>query len=142
MTNLNGHSVQRCRSEIGARLIIADNSVDPNDVTRRLSIEPTKKWRAGEPTLPGRLIRHKENGWALDSGLSESEPLDVHVDALLHRLNPSWKELEELAKAHPIELSCVVRSFGGDRPPLGFDRHAVEMLARIRANIDIDLYIL
>ena len=129
-------------SETDASLIIADLQLDPKQITRELGFPPSETWMRGEPTVPGGLIKHKQNGWAANSRLAKSATVEQHAEDILAALAPVWSKFIELSKSHYVELSCVVYSNGGDRPELGFKNKVVKQLAEIGAHIDIDFYVL
>ena len=129
-------------SETGASILIADTRLDPVQITRDLGISPSETWMSGESTVPGGLIKHKQNGWAVDSRLPKSATVEQHAEDILTTLAPVWKKFIQLSKNYYVELSCVVYSNGGDRPELGFNNKVVKQLAEMDAHIDIDFYVL
>lgn len=132
---------ERMHSETSARILIADFDFDPSRITRDLGIKPSKTWQRGQSTVPGALIKHRENGWAFDSKLPKSATIERHAENILAALAPAWEKITSLSKIYYVELSCAVYSFGGDRPELGFEKQIIKQLAEIGARIDIDLYI-
>jgi len=38
-------------------------------------------------------------------------------------------------------MECIVKSYGGDRPQIFFDKEVIRKLAELNAEIDVDLYV-
>jgi len=130
------------RSEISASFLLSGDQLDPNEVTAATGIEPTASHRAGDViTYPRRTLRAAAGRWWVESSLPLSASLDAHVKELLNHLEPAWPALIALGEVYKAELSCLVRSYGGDRPPIGFDSQMVRRCAELSADIDVDLYI-
>jgi hypothetical protein len=131
------------RSELSVTFTLRGVDLDPDEVTRQLGLQPTESWRAGEPS---RLVRparfYSDNAWRLHSGLPATTDLEEQVKSLLTRLEPVWKAAVALGKGHYAEFSCVVYSYGGDRPAISFDNDVVRQIAELNAALDVDLYVL
>ncbi len=128
-------------SEIYASFKIIGPHLDPEQVTRSIGISPSKTWRIGDLVVEQALLRHKNNGWLLKSNLPLSATLKEHVRFILAQLQVSWQALKELCTQHDAEISCVVMSYGGDRPAMFFDKDIISRAADLNAAIDIDLYV-
>lgn len=73
--------------------------VDPSLVTSRLGIAPTRAHTRGE-ALPSHPSRTYPTGvWSLDSGLSETEPLEVQLSSLLNRLEQVANTVRDLTSS-------------------------------------------
>lgn len=83
----------------------------------------------------------KTNWWELNSGLNTSAEFDKHINALLAKIRPHKQRFIEISKSFNPGLSCVVYSYDGARPSMGFSKDAIKELAEINAEIDIDLYV-
>ena len=74
--------------------------------------------------------------------LHTSADFERHINALLARIRPYKQQFIENGKVlHPV-LSCVVYSYDGARPSMGFSLDAIQELAELNAEVDIDLYVL
>jgi uncharacterized protein DUF4279 len=133
---------ERMYSEVYAEFNLFGLDMDPDQVTALVGISPSKTWRLGDPIGPPPLIlRYKNNGWRLKSELPLSLDLEEHVKSVIDQLQPSWAAFVELGTRYSAEISCVVKSYGGDRPPISFNEAVVKRAAELNAAIDIDLYI-
>jgi len=127
------------KSEIEVKFSYSDFAMSIEDLSAELMTKPTHSWRKGDL---GKLSNKpmKNNYWALSSGLDKSEKIDKHVETLLGKIRPNKRHFVRVGnRFHPV-LSCVVYSYGGDRPCLGFSRTVIKELAELGADIDIDLY--
>jgi len=129
------------KTEIKINLVFFDFSMSPDDLSQKLGINATSTWRKGDQgiTVP---IRKKTNGWELSSGLDKSTDFEKHIDALLAKIRPHKQQFIEMGKVLSPVLSFVVYSYDGARPSMGFSKEAIQELAELNAEIDIDLYVL
>lgn len=70
--------------------------VDPDEVTSRLGLSPMEAHKAGEPDPKHPTRTHSTGFWAIDSGVSTVDPIDVHISRLLDQLEPRAEALAEL----------------------------------------------
>ncbi len=137
------------RSEISVYLAFAGFDFDPEEITRLTGITPTRTRRAGDPVSWAsslseenrQRIRVKANRWIVNSGLDSNVDLPTQVKALLRRLEPAWERLIELGQQYEPVMECIVRSYGGDRPEIFFDKEVIRKLIQLNAEIDVDLYV-
>ena len=131
------------RSELSVQFTLRGVDLNPDDVTRLLGLQPTEAWRVGDRITAIRVPRFfSDSAWRLHSGLPDTTDLEEQVKSLLDRLEPVWDVAVELGKKHYAEFSCVVYSYGGDRPAISFDNEVIKRLAELNATLDVDLYIL
>lgn len=123
-----------------AAFTLCGRDLDPDRVTEITGIQPSKTWRTGELINSRATVRYEENGWTLSSSVPGD--LDQEITEVLDHLRPAWSEFVALGSRYYAEISCVVYSYGGDRPPIHFDRGVVGSAAELNAAIDVDLYIL
>ena len=62
--------------------------------------------------------------------------------AILERLESGWRSIVELCLRYDAAITCVVKSYGGDRPLISFDKDTIKKIAELNADLDVDLYIL
>ncbi len=113
---------------------------EPDEVTRRLGLEPTRTWRKGDKMSLLTLPREKDTGWEI--AVPEVACIDVNVPLrqLLSILTPVAKKIAGVRTDLDLEaeVSCVLFVRGGS-PILHFDVTAVQLIASLGAEIDIDI---
>ena len=130
-------------SELSVQFTLRGVDLDPVEITNSLGLEPTKTWRAGERVSAIVVPRfYTDSAWRLHSGLPDTINLEEQIKSLLDRLEPVWPIAVELGNRHYAEFSCVVYSYGGDRPAISFDNEVIRRVAELNAAIDVDRYIL
>ncbi|MDJ0600378.1 MAG: DUF4279 domain-containing protein [Crocosphaera sp.] len=127
--------------EILASLTITEFNCDPQNITNKLKIIPTKTWKIGDRINPKTTLTRKHNGWVLDSKLSKDNDLESHFKSLFYQLQPVWESLQEIAYHYDIEISCVIYT-DGEIPTIHLDKEIINKSHQINAEIDIDLYVL
>lgn len=130
------------RSEIYAAFTLTGSTLDPVEITAKVGIPPTKTWRTGDLTSPKSksIMRHEQNGWSLRSRLEKSAELEDHVKSVLEQLQPGWHSLVDVCSHYDAEIECVI--YTSERPAIHFDRPMLEQIAKLNAEIDVDLYVL
>lgn len=129
------------QTEVIARFSITDLDCDPEKMTERLRVQPTKIWRVGdERSKPGSGLIFENSGWRIESDLPRTKPVRDHVANLLQRMAPGWSALKQISAGYYIELALAITMRGGDRPELHFDAADIGKLAEVNAHIDVDLY--
>jgi hypothetical protein len=122
----------------GARIKIFGRDLDPDEVTSRLGLTPTRVLRAGHPR-PRTSIVEKEGLWELKSDLPEDRDLAEHVASVLGKVVPLTHLVREMSGQYTVLLACIVHA--PSEPPLALSRDAVGQLAALGAEVDFDLYI-
>lgn len=119
---------------------IVGEAVDPDAITARLGLAPTRAHHKGEPISP-RVRRPRPFGvWLLDSPLGRDRPLEEHLDVLLGLLEPRAEALRSLAAE-----GCPADLFSGhfmQRYNTGIEL-SPGVLGRVAAlglALDIDIY--
>lgn len=119
MTNKKWHS---------ASLRIVSLTMSPAEITKTLGIEPTRAYAIGTPVK-----------WILESGLDESEPLNLHINKLLLLIESKVERFKELISVCDIEIFCGFSSENGQG---GFvlDAELLKRLNIIPLDLVLDLY--
>lgn len=129
-------------SEIYAYFMLTGMEFDPDEVTTKVSINPTETWRKGDLINTRGTRRHKENGWSVYSKIEKSADLEEHINSVLEQLQAGWIPLLELCKCYAAEIACVIYYRRGSVPAIHFDPDIVAQAAKLNAEIDVDFYVL
>jgi hypothetical protein len=114
---------------------------DPDEVTRRLDLQPTSVKRPGGPKT------RKHSSWQLSSGRVQSDIIDVYEMSadLVRRLAPYASRIADAKRELGLEavLEVVLRISTDESkstPAIGFDRDVISFLESVGATIDVDTY--
>ena len=119
------------------RLKVLSPDRTPDQITAAVGLECDSCWRIGDERAHT-IIKEKDNGWVLGSGLPGTATLEEHVEALLSVIDARADSLKSMTPTSEVVISCVIHA---DTPPaLYFDGSVINRLARLGANLDIDLY--
>ena len=113
-------------------------SFDPDVITERVGMKPTKSSREGE-LLPRSELKRKTSRWDLHSRLERTSGLEEHIRDVLDQLDSNGAAFERLSN----ELGGVLELVGyfhSYYPGLVFDREIVQRLARYSLSVDFDFY--
>lgn len=128
-------------SEVYAEFSLRGTDLNPEEVTSKLGIQPTKTWLKDELISPKARIRYQQNGWKLRSHLETSDDLGEHFHTVLEQFKQSWLPLVELCSIYEAEF-CGVIYTSGERPAIHFDKDILKAVLQLNAEIDVDLYVL
>jgi hypothetical protein len=119
---------------------LGGDQFEPDDVTARLRLEPSRVSRRAEP-------RPEDCAWILSAGKFSSESVDVYdlSSQLTQRLEPHASEISELIQECSLyAVLQVVLHLSLDpelpMPAIGFDQQTIAFLAKIGASVDVDTY--
>jgi len=110
-----------------ASLRIVSKTITPAGITKTLGIEPTCVYAIGIPVhksnpsskiaqrCEARSNLRQESSWILESGLDESEPLNLHISKLLLLIESKVERFKELLSVCDIEIFCGFSSAPASR---------------------------
>ncbi len=127
--------------EIKLSLIITGFEESPGEITQTVGIVPTQTWLKGELIDNRAIVKHKENGWRLSSGIKEGT-FEDHLGSLFSILKPSLDKVITVCKKYHGELFCALYMSEGSEdslPAIHFDKSTISLLSQL--GIEVDLYI-
>lgn len=135
--------------EIELDLTLHGFDIDPDQISKILSLSPTQVWLKGE-SIQKTALKRKSNGWVLSSGLEKSAELYDHINALFSKIKPVLLNFNDLPLSTEKELSCVIYIYQEKgnaaeehrTPAIHLEREQVEILNQVGAEFDLDLYVL
>ena len=116
------------------------DSFDPEDITRRIGVQPTESWRKGD-LHPKTRHERKFSRWSLRSRLNDEAYLEEHVRDVLAQLEQNVSAFQQLAQEFGGHINLVAyyhEQFTG----LTLDSALIEALAKYRLGVDCDFYYL
>lgn len=129
-------------TQVRISFIITGVGVNPVDITSYIGVKPTETWHAGDRIQESEL-KCKYDGWCLSSDREDSLYLDEQVQSILNKIQPHTTKIKQLCNKLnlKIEVACAVYIENNEIPSIHFDEEIVKIIADLRAEIDIDLYI-
>ncbi len=113
-------------------------SFDPDEITRRVGVAPTKTAREGD-TIVGTTKKRPCSLWALYSRLAASAPLELAVKDVLDQLDTNGAAFEEVSRELDGTME-LVGYFREHEPGFCLEREIVERMARYALTLDCDFY--
>lgn len=118
-------------------------SFDPDEITRRLGIEPTYKFGPGDSVTEDGRGRRRHSGWMIEVGGQET----IEIDALLQELRKSVEVSAEAVRqlCDDLGVEAVVLCGVGQHedaittPALSFPTDFLEWVAEMGASLDVDV---
>ena len=127
-------------AETHAWLRIMSEQLDPDAVTTRLQVQPTRTQRKGDLPRPGSKHPYKYAGWFLESeGHVKSRDARRHLDWILEQVRGKSNVFESLqAEGHSVDLCIRWDSTGQGGPTLSPTQ--MRALADLGIELWFDIY--
>lgn len=119
---------------------IFGDAFDPDIITQRLNIQPSRVTRKRDP-IP------KFNSWELASEKVAGPVVDLYemAEPLIRQLEPKAEEIRRLVDE--LGASAVLQSVlwistdeEESTPAIGFDEKTIQFLSKVRGSVDVDTY--
>lgn len=118
-------------------LRLMSDQKSPEQIGEELGVPADNSWYKGA-RRKGTALVEKENGYEFQALLATDAPIEEQVDVLLLRLDPIIEKIRAL-RCDRVQLTCIV--YASEVPSIRFPPSAIEILGRMGASIDVDLYI-
>ncbi|OCA53129.1 DUF4279 domain-containing protein [Photorhabdus namnaonensis] len=130
------------KSTVSVYFLISGDKLNPEDVTEKLAIRPTKCWVKGAP-IPGKKRRRIDSCWLLSTGDEESLDIGEQLGKIFALLQDKKKVLVKLANEYELDyqFNIVIKIEEGIKPAVSLDKMMIKELDELNAGLDIDLYI-
>lgn len=114
---------------------------NPDEVSEKLNIEPTKTWRVGE-AIQKTLLSYKHDGWRLSSDEVETLELEEQLAKIWDIIQPYKSKIVDICAELDLvaEIACAVDLEDDQYPVLHFERESIKRISELNAEIDIDIY--
>lgn len=117
-------------------------SFDPDEITRRLGIEPTIHFRPGDPITEDGQGRRQTFGWMVKVGPLATLEIDELLRELRERINVSAADVRQLCQDLKLDLVIVCgvgMGVADDLPATYFPHDFVSWAAEMDAAINVDV---
>ena len=123
--------------KVHVSLRLMSDAKSPDQIFVELGVPADNSWRKGDRRGKTSLIE-KENGYEFRSDQPGDISLEEQVHSLLHRLAPIASKIRAIG-CEDVQLTCVVYALR--MPSINFSSSAIDILSRLGASIDVDLYV-
>lgn len=110
----------------------------PDELTRRLGVEPDEAWQKGE-LHPRSGAARRFSRWSLESRLDHESSLEAHIADVLAQMDANIDAFVAVSREHGGVMQ-LVGYFHSGYPGLHFDAATVTGLARYGLSVDFDFY--
>jgi len=124
-------------------LLIFGEELDFTSITDIMKLTPTDFWKKGDKILGRKreLIR-QESCWELNFEFVNTMFLDEVTDQIVSKLSNNLKEVEQYINDNKLQVkfNIVVETINKEKPSLYFNKSFLNIVTKMDAEIDIDLY--
>lgn len=132
------------KNRIKLELSIFGDDFSPNDLTEELQIKPTSSWLKGDVFKTFKKeSKRQECSWNYSTGYLKTLDFDESLQVLLEVLGDKSKYLGEYARKHSLatKFFIVLEMSEEQTPAFYLNRTFLEFVNELRAEIDVDMYI-
>jgi hypothetical protein len=126
--------------KIVTRLLVYDiGEGDASVISEVLGVQPTSVWRLGEPVVEGARNVHRTRAWKL---VSPSDPLNTTPEQSIADLLSCFPDPTAFGRLPPrghVQVTCAIYAYK-ERPFVFLPAQLMGQLARINADLDVDIY--
>ncbi len=114
---------------------------DTNIITEELKVSPTSTWQVGD-TIPNKPLKRKETSWEFSTEYEETFDINEQLKKVSVILEGKEKILKDLKRTHDLDymFMIVIIMENGETPTTYLEKNFIKFLAKIDANVDVDLY--
>jgi hypothetical protein len=121
-----------------AYLSIDEFACSVEELTKRVGLQPTEAWNAGEIIPPVRFPR-KFSAWRIKTRLRHLEEVERHVIDVLDQIRGHEAVLRDIARDYRIRMQCV-GYYNEHNPGFSSDADTVRRVAECGMTLDLDSY--
>lgn len=122
-----------------ASLRISGDSLQPNEITTRLCLEPTRSGIKGERISSRHSAVRRMSFWLIESPLSSSLPMGEHLNWLLDKFEARRDLITSIGDEFKVDFFCGFSSENGQGGAI-FDPVTLRRLADLGFPLVLDLY--
>jgi hypothetical protein len=124
--------------EVNVTLALYSDELEPEEVSRALSVEPTSAHRRGESRAPARPS-YSSGAWLLNVHGRDAEPAEAVIDRLLKQLPEDPAVWCDLSMRHDIQVRFGLHMTGWNKG-LSIPLKQVTRIAKLGASIEFNIY--
>lgn len=132
------------KTNIKVKFNITGNDFEPNHLTEKLKIKPTKIWRKGDKVENRKKdIKRKFNCWFLGTEYENSYDINNQLKKIVNIIKNKKSELNELRNSMNLEymFEIVINIENNETPAVYLDSYMIEFANSIKAEFDFDIYV-
>jgi hypothetical protein len=126
-------------NEVYAYFSISNFEFDPQEITEKVGILPTKSWKKGDKDKS--LSERKISRWCLYSRFKKTEELEKHIEDVLIQLDEKSEEFRLLSNKFEGQMQ-LVGYFYQYYPGFYLESWMTEKLGYYKLSLDCDFYYL
>lgn len=131
--------------EIYPYLYITGFKDSPEEIAQELGVTPSKIWNKGDIKNPKTGKVYENSGIHIVPDIDKSADFENQLSSLLSIVNRKEEQFIKICNSCYTELRCVIYLYHDSdesTPAVHFDKQALQILAALGAEVDIDLYAL
>ncbi len=109
MKNKRTHKTKYKDSYRYVILRIWGNNLDPENITKRLAIQPSDSWKKGTYiSKSGRKYKKDYGQWILESNVRENATFELRIKNIIEQIEPHKRAMKNILREYKADLKIVV----------------------------------
>lgn len=134
----------RLKNEYKAWFILFGFEESPDEITKQLGVTPTETRIKGEYRNISKgkheIKRlNKENAWLLKSELSNSVPIEKHLEHLINNIKPYKQNFIDVAKRYKLQFNCAMYYYEAN-PGISLESNIMKEISELNIPLYFDIY--
>jgi hypothetical protein len=127
-------------ANINVYLMINSNLLEPDAITARIGIQPTRTKKKGEPRTPRSSLLWETNYWIFEPQKDVPDELERKLSFFLAQLENVATSIFNLSEECDISINIIYKGYQEWMGGWHLDRQIISRILSLGADIDLDIY--
>lgn len=127
-------------ANISVYLIINSDLLEPDAITARIGIQPTRTNTKGEPRTPKSSLLWETNHWIFEPQKDVPDELEHKLSFLLDQLENAATSISNLSEECDISINIIYKGYQEWMGGWHLNRQIMSRILSLDADIDLDIY--
>jgi hypothetical protein len=116
---------------------------DSQEFGKLVNLIPSNTWIKGDSLTNRKGLIRKETAWEYSIGFYQTLFLEEILDVFIQKFSPHSEVIVNYIKQYNLEtkIDIIVEIVNDEKPSLFFEKAFLNLLSKMKGEIDIDLYI-
>jgi len=136
-------ALELSKTNIMCEFRIVGDEFEPETITEKLQLMPSKTWRKGDKIRQGERLRDYSS-WGLCTEYEETYSVNDQINKILEIFKPKMGELLYLKESLKLDykIEVVINIESNETPAIYLDKDIIQFCNSADVSLDFDLYIL
>jgi hypothetical protein len=130
------------KTNIKLILSLTGENFSPIDFSSSIGLQATNSWFKNEPVPNRTSLYRKDSAWEYQIGPIEDLSIDQLISSFIEIIGSVQQGIIEYLQTNNLVIKCdlIVEIYDEEKPSVFFESKFIEILASMKAVLDVDLY--